>query len=174
VPEKADRVLRYLKYAVLIGMVILLPLLVTDDFGQGEPWFCKYFCPAGTLEGGIPHVLLNPQLLRLAGVLFQWKTAVLIFVVIGAVLIRRFFCRYFCPLGAFYALFNRFALYQMHVDKDACIHCGKCEAVCPMAVRVTEQINSGECIRCGKCKAVCPVDAISSRFETDMLTRNVA
>jgi len=41
-------------------------------------------------------------------------------------------------------------------------------------VKVTEHINSPECIRCGKCKAVCPVDAISSRFETDMLTRNVA
>ena len=42
-----------------------------------------------------------------------------------------------------------------------------------MAVKVTEHINSPECIR-GKCKVVCPVDAISSRFETDMLTRNVA
>lgn len=167
VPAKADRVLRYLKYVILAIMVIILPAVVTGPLGTGDPWFCKYICPAGTLEGGIPLVLLNPSLRKLAGELFSWKFAVLLAVLIGSVKIPRLFCRYLCPLGAFYALFNRFACYQMHVSKERCIDCGKCNAVCPMSVSVTKQINCGECIRCGKCKAVCPTDAISARFLKD-------
>ena len=163
VPEKPDKALRYVKYGILVLFVLLLPAVLTRS-GTGDPWFCKYICPAGTLGGGIPHMLLNEQLRPLAGGLFWWKIGVMAVILIGAVFVSRIFCRYLCPLGAFYALFNRFALYQMEVDKHKCIGCGKCEAVCPMAVKVTEQINCGECIRCCKCKAICPVEAIGSGF----------
>lgn len=160
VPRKADRLLRYLKYAVLLIMVLLLPAAVQNELGSGDPWFCKYLCPAGTLEGGIPLVLLNPTLRALAGILFTWKTAVLLSILILSVKIPRVFCRYLCPLGAFYALFNRFACYQMQVAEHKCIDCGKCSAVCPMQLDVPQEICSGECIRCGRCKAACPADAI--------------
>lgn len=164
VPNKLDRALRFLKYAVLVLFVLLLPVLAANRFGVGDPWFCKYICPAGTLEGGIPLLLMNDGLRKAAGVLFSWKTGVLVAVILGSVFISRFFCRYLCPLGAFYALFNRFAFYRMNVDKEKCVGCGKCEAVCPMAVKVTENINCGECIRCGKCGAACPTGAISGGF----------
>lgn len=78
--------------------------------------------------------------------------------------IHRPFCKYLCPLGAFYALFNRFSFYQMHLNREKCVDCKKCERACPMDVEVTKQINSSECIRCGKCKNVCPTGAISSGF----------
>ena len=42
--------------------VVVFPLVVVDQFGLGKPWFCKYVCPAGTLEAGIPMVLLMPDL----------------------------------------------------------------------------------------------------------------
>lgn len=165
VPKKLDKVLRFLKYAVLVIFVLLLPVLAVNKFGTGNPWFCKYICPAGTLEGGIPHILMNEQLRKLADVLFDWKVGVLIFVVIGSMFIGRFFCRYLCPLGAFYSLFNKFAFYQMKVDESKCVGCGKCEKTCSMAVEVIKNINSTECIRCGKCKAACPTGAITSGFE---------
>ena len=161
VPKKADKPLRLIKYAVLIVFVIALPLLVTDENGVAVPWFCKYVCPAGTLEAGLPLVIKNESLRALAGGLFGWKTAVLAAVIIASVFISRFFCRYLCPLGAFYALFNRFSLYRMSVDKGKCVDCKKCEESCPMAVEVTGEINSPECIRCGKCRAVCPTGAIN-------------
>ncbi len=164
VPQKIDKPLRYLKYAVLLLFVILLPLLAKDSNGISLPWFCKYICPAGTLEGGIPLVLSNQSLQALVGVLFGWKTAVLAVILVSSVFIHRCFCRYLCPLGAFYALFNKFSLYQMSVDEGKCIGCNKCESTCPMAVEVLKDINSPECIRCGKCKAACPTDAISSHF----------
>lgn len=165
VPRKLDKILRILKYFILIGFVFLLPILAVNKFGIGDPWFCKYICPAGTLEGGVPHILMNEQLRKAADILFSWKMGVLIFVVIGSMFVSRFFCRYFCPLGAFYSLFNRFSLYQMNIDKNKCVDCKKCEKVCPMKVEVTKNINCGECIRCGKCKAVCSKRAITSGFK---------
>ncbi|MBP5749504.1 MAG: 4Fe-4S binding protein, partial [Firmicutes bacterium] len=84
----------------------------------------------------------------------------------GAIFIPRCFCRYLCPLGAFYSLFSRFALYRMELDASSCIGCGKCEEACPMAVRVTQELEtSPECIRCGRCKAACPAGAICAGFE---------
>ena len=164
VPKPIDKPLRYLKYAVLAVLVVLLPTFATNAFGVAPPYFCKYLCPAGTLEGGIPHLLGNEQLRTLAGALFHWKLGVLIVVLAGAVLIPRFFCRYLCPLGAIYSLFNRFSFYQMSLDKDKCVSCKRCESVCPMAVDVRADINGAECIRCGRCKAACPTGAIASGF----------
>ncbi len=46
--------LTYMKYAVLIGTVILLPALMINDVGMGDPYFCKYICPQGVLEGALP------------------------------------------------------------------------------------------------------------------------
>lgn len=162
VPLKIDKPARYLKYLVLLVTVILLPLFAADKTGIAPPYFCKYICPAGTLEGGIPLLLANESLRAAAGALFSWKLLVLLVIVLASVCIHRPFCRYLCPLGAFYALFQRFSFYQLHLDTDKCIDCKKCERSCPMAVEVTKNINSPECIRCGKCKAVCPTGAISS------------
>ena len=59
VPQKLDRPARLLKYGVLVGMVLLAPLLATGM--AALPAFCKYLCPAGTLEGGLPLLATNPD-----------------------------------------------------------------------------------------------------------------
>ena len=143
-----------------LGILLILLLLSVKVYRP----FCQYLCPAGTLGGGIPLLLTNPSLRQAAGALFQWKALVLAAVVSASAVIHRPFCKYLCPLGAFYALFNRFSFYQMHLDKDKCVGCGKCERSCPMDVEVTKNINSPECIRCGKCRSVCPAGAVSSGF----------
>ncbi len=163
VPKKIDRPARYLKYFVLLFLVILLPAFLVDDTGVTPPLFCKYICPAGTLEGGLFHMAANAVLRGLAGILFYWKLILLIVVVLASTMIPRPFCRYLCPLGAFYSLFRRFAFFSMHLEETKCIGCKKCEGACPMAVEVTKNINSAECIRCGKCREVCPTGAITYR-----------
>jgi len=163
-PARLDKPLRYLKYGILLVLVILMPALAVGPYGSAPPFFCELVCPAGTLGAGFPLVLANPSLRAGIGFLFGWKSAVLIAIVIASTLISRPFCKYLCPLGALYSLFNRFSFYQMDLDRAKCIDCKRCERHCPMEVPVTEDINNAECIRCGRCAAVCPVDAISSGF----------
>ena len=155
-----DKELRYLKYMILLVFVIALPLFVTGIGGTGDPWFCKWICPAGTLFAGIPLISMNEGLRRTIGFLFGWKMLILLAVVILSVKISRPFCRYLCPLGAVYGIFNRFSLYQYKVDVEKCVECGLCGKECPMGVEIHKQPDSSECIRCGKCIHVCPHGAI--------------
>lgn len=164
VPGYADRPARYIKYVVLFVAVCFLPLFAVPGTGIAPPYFCKYICPAGTLEGGVLLFLSDETLRQAAGWLFGWKALVLVLVLAASAAVHRPFCRYLCPLGAFYALFHRFSFYQMHLDVSKCVDCKACEAACPMAVEITKNLNSPECIRCGKCKEVCPADAISGGF----------
>ena len=157
---KGDKLLRKLKYVIFAVFVILLPLFLVDIMGQGAPYFCKLICPAGTLEGGLPLVLLNKSMRSALGWLYIWKNVILVITIILSILIYRPFCKYICPLGALYSIFNPVSLYKYRVDKNKCIKCGKCAKACQMIVDPVENSNSPECIRCGRCKKVCPTDAI--------------
>ena len=99
--------LRYLKYIILIVFVILLPLFVTNSIGMGDPFFCKYICPQGVLEGAIPLSLGNTAIRSALGTLFSFKCLILITVVVLSILFYRPFCKWICPLGAIYSLFNK-------------------------------------------------------------------
>ena len=161
IPEKADRILRYLKYVMLAVMVFALPFFFRSAMGVGDPFFCKYVCPVGTLEGGIPLVFGNPSLCSAAGILFNWKLGLLLLCIAASIFIYRPFCRYICPLGAFYALFQRISLIKMSCDPAKCIHCGACARVCKMKVDPSKDPCSPECIRCGDCIKSCPQKALS-------------
>ena len=56
---KRFHILTYLKYVILVLFVIVLPMTVVNEVGMGDPFFCKYLCPAGILEGGIPLSLAD-------------------------------------------------------------------------------------------------------------------
>ena len=155
-----ERALRYLKYAVLIGFVIVLPLTVLDIVGQGQPWFCKYICPSGTLFAGIPLIASNPPLRAALGWLFTWKAAILLALVLLSIVLWRPFCRYLCPLGAIYGLFNPVAVYRFRIDEYRCTDCGACKAACKLDIDVRRTPNSAECVRCGACRRACPHGAI--------------
>lgn len=161
---RGDRLLRYLKYVILLVFVIVLPLTVVDIIGQGSPAFCKYICPSGTLFGGWPLVAANPSLQGMVGWLFAWKNVILLVTILAAIVIYRPFCKYLCPLGAIYALFQRVSLYQMTVEEARCVHCGLCEKACNMGIDPSKTPNHPECIRCGDCKKACPYGAIRSRY----------
>ena len=155
--------LTYLKYAVLVGMVCLMPALLVNDVGMGDPFFCKYLCPQGVLEGAIPLSLVHSGIRAALGALFTWKCSILLGVVVLSVVFYRPFCKWLCPLGAIYALLNKVSLFQMKVDKHKCISCGKCAQACKMDVDVTQTPNHTECIRCGMCVRACPTNAVRFR-----------
>lgn len=157
---RGDKLLRKLKYVILLVFVVLLPMFVVDVMGQGAPYFCKLICPAGTLEGGIPLVLLNRTMRGAVGWLYAWKNLLLLITIVLSMLIYRPFCKYICPLGAVYSVFNPISVFRYRVDKEKCTNCKSCAKVCKMQVNPTENANHPECIRCGACKKACPENAI--------------
>ena len=158
------RPLAYLKYAVLLVMVVLLPALAVNEVGMGDPFFCKYLCPQGVLEGAIPLSLTNAAIRAALGTLFTRKLSILLAVAVLSVVFYRPFCKWLCPLGAFYALLNKVSLFQMQVDPNKCISCGKCAKACQMDVDITKTPNHTECIRCGMCVRACPTHAVAFRY----------
>ncbi|MBQ3137510.1 MAG: 4Fe-4S binding protein [Clostridia bacterium] len=161
---KGDKLLRKLKYVILAVFVILLPMVVVDVTGLGEPWFCKFICPAGTLEGGIPLVLFNGALRETVGFLYTWKILILAVTVFLSVIIYRPFCKYICPLGAVYSFFNKVSVFRIKLDKEKCVGCNKCEKICKMNVNPCKNPDSTECIRCRECISVCPTGALKDNF----------
>lgn len=146
------RRLSYLKYIILVVFVVGIPLLLAT------PGFCKYICPAGTLEGGVILTAMDKRLRGLIGGLFSWKIVVLIIILISSVFVFRIFCRFICPLGAFYGLFHKAAMLKMEVKQDKCNHCNACVALCKMDIKT---VGDAECIQCGECVERCSRHAIS-------------
>ena len=159
--SKVTKVLSYFKYIVLAVMVFIVPLLYVFR-ERGIPAFCKYICPAGILEGAIgllSHVDNAAELANL-GPLFTWKFSLFVIFIVGSVFIFRFFCRFFCPLGALYGIFNRFAILGIRLEDDKCISCGKCKKTCQVDI---SKVGDHECVNCGACVEGCPTGAISWR-----------
>lgn len=157
-------VFRKLPYLILFVFVIILPLTMTDQFGISSPAFCKWLCPSGTLLGGVPLLLQDEGLRGIIGTLFYWKLSLLLVILLWSVIEYRPFCKYLCPLGVFYGLFQSISLFHMSYNKDKCIQCKKCHKACEMGVQVTESPNSSACVRCGDCVKVCPTSALSLGF----------
>jgi polyferredoxin len=158
--------LRYLKYAVLCFTIIILPLFLTDKFGYGEAYFCRYLCPAGTLEAGLTLPFLIPSLTKLIGWLYYYKVFFLVIFCFSFIFLKRPFCRFFCPLGAIYAFFNKFSYVKLKKNIKKCNECLICEEICPMELTVDEIPDSVECIRCFNCVKVCPGEAVKIVTET--------
>lgn len=156
--------LRYLKYVILVVFVILLPAFVTNSLGMGDPFFCKYICPQGVLEGAIPLALANSGIRAALGHLFTFKFTILALFIILSILFYRPFCKWICPLGAIYSLFNKISFLKIQVDHEKCVGCQKCSRVCKMDVNVVDTPNHPECIRCGECMKACPTDAICYHY----------
>jgi len=159
---RGDRLLRKLKYLIFAVFVVLLPLFLVDVMGQGAPYFCKWLCPVGTMEGGIPLVLLNKALRGAVGWLYAWKNFLLAATVLLSIIVYRPFCKYICPLGAVYSAFNGISVFRYRVDEGKCTRCGACARACKMQVDPVQNANAPECIRCGLCKTVCPANAITT------------
>ena len=151
---RADRPLRYLKYVILLVFVVIGPLLV-----KLTPFFCKYICPAGT-AAGLLLAASDSLIASRFGFLFTWKAILLGIVIVSALMIWRPFCKYLCPLGAVYGLFNRVSLIRLHLDRERCVSCGTCSAACRMNIDPVRELNHAECIRCGDCVQSCPQSAL--------------
>lgn len=159
--NRLTRRLSWLKYGILAAFAIGIPAWFA--FRRVPlPGFCKFICPAGTLEGAVLLLLhpANDALRALTGPLFAWKLSVLAGILCACVFLYRAFCRFLCPLGALYSLMSRLALLGVRVDPARCTDCGACVRVCKLDIRA---VGDRECVHCGDCIGVCPTGAISFR-----------
>jgi polyferredoxin len=156
-----DRWLKLLKYLMLVVLVILMPLFIVDIVGQGEPFFCKYVCPSGTLMAGIRWSLPTRYQSR-HRLLYAWKVALLIAIILLSIIVFRPFCRYLCP----WELSIPYSTDSLYTNtKSILVNALKAANAAKLAssrYRYLKTPNSPECIRCGECKTACPEGAITS------------
>ena len=170
--SRVTKLLSYLKYVLLAVFVILIPLIYALQAASLPlPAFCKYICPSGTLlgAGGLLSNKSNDYMFSMLGPLFTWKFCLLVAIVVACIFLYRSFCRFLCPLGAIYGLFNRISLLGIKLDKPSCIDCGLCVGTCKMDIR---HVGDHECISCGDCVDVCPTGAITRKGPKILLAPN--
>ena len=140
VPEKADKYLRLVKYAVLALVTAMAWITATIWISPYDPWTA------------FAHIWSGSELFAEMGA----GLTILVIVVGASIFIERFFCKYLCPAGAVYGLLARISLSR--IKRNCGGSCGKCGKACPMNIDVAKArtVKSTECIACGQCAAACP------------------
>ncbi|MGE4453510.1 MAG: 4Fe-4S binding protein [Sphaerochaeta sp.] len=162
VPKKLDRYLRFLRYGVLLWVLVMTALSATLIFQPYDPYYALF---------SIIH-----RDLSLAGLV------ILLVIVLLSLFVERPFCKYACPYGAFLGLFNKIRIFKIRRDKNLCIGCNACNRACPMNIDVasSQVVTSHQCISCMACTSehACPVGetvVVSSKLGTRRIsTKTIA
>ncbi len=144
IPPNIEKTLRVGKYIILILTAILALFLYSFYYFQLCPVMLATLSTEFTLSG----------------------IAVLLIIVSGSIMIRRFWCRYLCPYAAFMNCFQfigkllRIKPSRIYRNLEVCTDCHCCEYNCQMNIIITDQeyIDDYNCIYCLNCIKACPKD----------------
>ena len=154
IPKKLDRILRYLRYAVLAMVIYQTAITAKLVFESVDPYYA----------------LFN---------FFTNEVAISAYIALGIIVVLSLFverpwCKYFCPYGAVLGLFNLVRIFKIRRNKDTCIGCKLCDKACPMNIEVSKvsTVYNHQCISCHQCSSdvSCPMKdtvVISSKKEGD-------
>ncbi len=141
IPQRVDRVLRYLRYVVLALVVYMTATSATLLFQSVDPYYAMFNFYTG-------------------------EVAITAFIVLGATMLLSLFverpwCKYACPYGALLGIFNRLRIFAIRRRVSSCIDCKACDNACPMNIEVsgTSTVRDHQCISCMKCtsESACPI-----------------
>ncbi len=151
IPEKLDSVMKFLKYVILAFITAGVWILALPVDSSWNPW-------------GVFGMLVSGNLSVVTRAVSTLGFVLLLAIAAGSLVVSRFFCRYFCPLGALFALVSGKRLYKIRRSSDSCTDCGLCTRTCSMGIRIPERdaVASGECIQCMQCISVCPKESLSA------------
>lgn len=149
-PAKVDHALKYVKYVVLVLIVVCVWVLQLPVDSSWSPW-------------GVFGALVSGNLQAAVGAVPTIGFALLVAIAVGSVFVEHFFCRYLCPLGAMFAGVSRLKLCRVQRQSKTCTNCGLCSRVCGMDIDIPSRdaVASGECIQCLECLPACPQGSLT-------------
>lgn len=151
--EKVDRILKYVKYIVLLFLITAVWSIGIDTFSTASPWDAFGMLLTVGKAPDFAYVISNllPALI------------VLVFIIAASFFVERFFCRYLCPLGAVFAIVSKLRIAKISKPKEKCGNCRICTRSCPMGIALykKDESKSGECISCFECVSACPRKNVS-------------
>ncbi len=168
---------------------IVLIVLIVAAWNYSATWFCK-LCPAGFIEAALPYRLSHTVT---PDPLYVFRVVIFFSLMMITLIISRFWCRYFCPLGHLAGHFNRVSMLRLELDEEKCNNCGLCGKACPMDLKpdfflkkerepdsdvftkVKNMIKKerSNCILCGECVEKCHHDALKLTFLPSAATGSI-
>ncbi len=146
-----DRRMRAVLYVVFAGLAFVTGYTVFESIS-----------PVG---------IVSRALIYGGGVALTW-VGVLLF--IEVFLIRRFWCRYVCPIGMTYGFLGTVSPVIVEYTLPDCLHEGECRKVClvPHVLEMTKKNRAedttlsigADCTRCGMCIEACPTGALNFKL----------
>ena len=168
----------FLGIILFVSFILALSLHLNSDselkraLGPFAEGIFYTISPNETFFGDLPRLLAQASAgslnLNISNYLLYFNLLFLIFTLVGAFKIPRFWCRYLCPLGGFLGIFAKCSMLGIERDLTKCDRCMRCVKVCPMQIRILElpwrKFTDTECTLCVECIEECPNDALKLKI----------
>jgi NapH/MauN family ferredoxin-type protein len=143
-PATVDKYLRFLKYFSLAAVIYFSFYLNDLIFRNYDPYNALMHLGQEFSEKIVAYVLL-------------------FIIIIVSLFSKSWWCRYLCPLGAFFAVIKKISFFNIKRDEKTCSSCGLCNKVCPANLDIKNKkiISDADCISCGNCTNNCSQNSLS-------------
>lgn len=145
----------WLRYTVLVLFVLLMVLELNGIATLVAPYSAYARMVANIHGTGLVHWIAIFTLCCVGVMSFMYG---------------RLWCNTFCPVGTLLGLISKYSLFGIHIDREKCGGCRKCEARCKANCIDVDgrDVDHSRCVMCFNCLGHCKQGAITiSRLNKD-------